>query len=401
MLKIQYITNSEHQIKAFECSSFSSPKALDSYDVNIINMDYEELWTCERSNSLDFRHIAARNDFISLCDMINNSKKSVQILVLPSNLNILFDFRQNCSELKNEIPFLRSCIYQYFHFSFLIGFESNKTVVGKTELSSDFYFKTGEAVTKAKDTEKATTIRIGQNVYATFIQLNTQEDINNFINLLGLFQEVESDYPDWLYGLSFDDDDKIKESIKQNEESIKSCEKAIAEGNMKLEENMSYKAMLVESGTKLVEIVFKTLNEMLDIDFSEFEDKKREDFLFKNNGITYIGEIKGVNDGIGNAHISQVDNHKSLYEDYLQSKNLPLETIKKVLIINDQRKKPINEREDIHQNQITKAKKENVLIIRTIDLLKLLELKRKNIIKKEEIFNILETQNSNIQLPKN
>ncbi len=82
----------------------------------------------------------------------------------------------------------------------------------------------------------------------------------------------------------------------------------------------------------------------------------------------------------------------------MQAEGKPNETIKKILIINDQRKKPILDREEIHQNQITKATKENVLIVRTSDLLNILDLFRKGKLTRDEIFEAFENQKGHIQL---
>ena len=77
-----------------------------------------------------------------------------------------------------------------------------------------------------------------------------------------------------------------------------------------------------------------------------------------------------------------------MYEDKLQEENRE-ENLKKLLIINHQRNIDISSRESIHINQINKAKKENVLIIETITLLKIYESFKNNTITREVLLKTL------------
>ena len=405
MKEIQFLSINKANYNEFDCHTIKSPLALDSFKINLIDLNDYEIFNCGRSNYIAADKIKSKQDLKNLEDMIANSSKSVQIVMLPDNIEIYYgsDYGQyeHSSELKNELNFLSSFLYQYLFAPSRIelGFEPNITKLNNNSLvNSDFYFKSRDLIyiTKAENTNKPTTIKLDNNIYLTFLQLDTLDKICDFLFHLKLI-EKSSDYPEWLYAHIFDNDEQLNKNIEDCNAKIENLKLEIDATKLQLEQNLYYKSMLIETGDKLVEIVFNTLQEILGVDLSHFVDEKKEDVLFKKDSITYIGEIKGINGGIGNSHISQVDNHKSLYEDKLQEEGAQEESIKKLLIINDQRSKPLNEREPIHQNQINKANKEDVLIIRTSDLLNILEKYRQSKLDREEIFKKLATQTGQIQ----
>ena len=148
-------------------------------------------------------------------------------------------------------------------------------------------------------------------------------------------------------------------------------------------ENNYYKSILISSGDELVKTVFDILGKILNYNFDDFTDIKKEDFIFEYNNMLFIGEIKGVNENVKNKHISQLDNHLDDLE-YDEEKFTP----KKLLIINHQRKSPLAERAEVDPKQIDKAIRDDVLIIETITLLKLYEKFLNDEITKEEVYAI-------------
>ena len=103
---------------------------------------------------------------------------------------------------------------------------------------------------------------------------------------------------------------------------------------------------------------------------SEFQDEKKEDFLIKLDGVTFIGEIKGITSNVKSEHVSQLDVHFQGYQDNLQENNC-VENVKALLIINPFRNKRPIEREPIHEIQENLAKRNGSLIITTDNLLKM------------------------------
>lgn len=160
--------------------------------------------------------------------------------------------------------------------------------------------------------------------------------------------------------------------IKENEEQISVLNQQIDTAKDKLAKNLYFKSVLYESGNNLVAVVFDMLQDIFNYNLSNFEDKKEEDFLIKLQDITFIGEIKGISTNVKLENITQADNHRSTRIDMLESKNATA-NIKTVLIINTFRNKPLSDRETIHERQIYEAKKRNILIVFTKDLLALYE----------------------------
>lgn len=131
---------------------------------------------------------------------------------------------------------------------------------------------------------------------------------------------------------------------------------------------MHYKSILYTNSDELVSVAFEIVEDLFDISLKEFKDEKKEDFNFKKDGITYIGEIKGVTNNVKNEHISQIDEHYSKYLDILQEE-CRTEDIRKILIMNYKRIRDINDRNEIHIMQDEMVRKRYTLIIDTKSLL--------------------------------
>ena len=149
---------------------------------------------------------------------------------------------------------------------------------------------------------------------------------------------------------------------------------------------------MYETGDELAKVVMKILDDLLDNDSSKFVDEKKEDFLIKKDNITFVGEIKGISQAISNKNVSQLDVHVQNYFDKINEMNIT-ENIKGLLIINHQRNKKISERNEVHQNQIDLAKRNNALIIETNVLLKLYEKYLKKKINTEDVIKLLSEKN--------
>ena len=150
-----------------------------------------------------------------------------------------------------------------------------------------------------------------------------------------------------------------------------------------MRKNLEYKSILYSTGDKLVKIVLEILDELLDNDSSTFIDERREDFLIKKDDITFIGEIKGISQSVANKNVAQLDNHVQEYMDKLELEKKE-ENVKGLLIINHQRKMPLEKRQKIHENQLRIATRNGALIIETQTLLDLYDKFKKQEITKEE-----------------
>lgn len=131
------------------------------------------------------------------------------------------------------------------------------------------------------------------------------------------------------------------------------------------------------------------LDELLDYDSSEFVDEGKEDFLIKKEDVTFIGEIKGVSSAVANKNVSQLDVHVQSYLDEIQQEGKE-EKVKGLLIINHQRNKSLEERQEVHEHQINLATRNGSLIIETVMLLKIYEKYKLGELTKEECKKIFQ-----------
>ena len=178
--------------------------------------------------------------------------------------------------------------------------------------------------------------------------------------------------PEWIQNIEFYNDKQLKEDKNSNNEKIQKLKDKNIILEEQLNKNLEYKSILYTNGDELVKVVLEILDEILEYDSSEFGDEKREDFLIKKEDITFIGEIKGLTSSVKNENVSQLDVHVQSYLDELQQEGTE-EKVKGLLIINHQRNKPIEERQEVHEHQIKLATRNESLIIETTTLLKLYE----------------------------
>lgn len=399
-MKIQFLSLKLSDYKSMKCSLLSNPDTFDSFDINIIDLSTYELWKCKDTS---LRKTVFRQDLNNLRNIIRNLKHKNVILLLPQDGDIYYNYGYDYSSkkhtylesarLKNSLSYLNDNLKE-IGVDFLrgFGFENNKISLDNQDVCSSFFFNEDiqiDVLQKAIDSEKAVTVNY-YGIICTFLDLKNEEKLFAFLNDLHLIRD--DNIPEWITEYNFFDDNTLKNDIEQQISIINEANKIIKNNSSKLNENNYYKMILYVNDGDLVTRVFKILDEMLGTNLTDnFVDKKQEDFLIKNNGTTFIGEIKGVSTNVRNEHISQVDNHLSIYEDKLQEEGRT-ETLKKLLIINHQRNVDIVSREPIHINQINKAKKENTLIIETITLLKLFSKYKNRDIDANYIFKIFEKE---------
>jgi hypothetical protein len=150
-----------------------------------------------------------------------------------------------------------------------------------------------------------------------------------------------------------------------------------------------YKRILLLSGDYLVEAVEDVLLNGFGLKYVSVDEFKEDlKILDEDNEPIIFCEIKGVNAGVKREFINQADSHR-------ERANLP-SVFPSLLIINTAIKKARNITEkdqDVAGEQIIHAKKMNVLILRTLDLLRLLSLFLGNQLSKTDILKLL-TENS-------
>lgn len=400
MEKIQIITYQVGELNNYktiaDVNSFNKPNSLDNYDINIIDLSHKDMWI-NPDTSKPNAAITLKDDFLSIKTMVENSVKSKILVCLPQNANFIcsqYD-RRYPYELKNILPIFINILKNLIPIEDIkIFYENNKTKVYDNYVESAFGFlnTTYTEITKSTS-DKITTIGKDKLIITSMKLINNSNSslVLDYLKMIGLMQE-KSEIPEWVRKYNFYDDEKQMQKIENAKEQIKKEKEKIDKANTVLERNLHYKSILYTNSDELVSVVFEIVEDLFDISLKEFKDEKKEDFNFKKDGITYIGEIKGVTSNVKNEHISQLDEHYSKYLDILQEEGRT-EDIRKILIINYERTRDINERNEIHIMQDEMAKKRDTLIIDTKSLLELYELSLNN---KDNKTNIIDYINNTI-----
>lgn len=384
-MKIQVIgkeTTAERNDK-FTVTTLQAPKSLDEFDVNVIDLSEQRLWRHRGDSTSSIDQI---RDFASIRAMVERKTKSKVIFLLPQNSGFSY-FSTSSSfsrpEFQRSIPLkdtIRSVrekilpsIFPPNFLPFELVYENTTTSIAGKPYDAAFFFDTNAPIlTKSDCSDKITTIKLTDNdVYATTLNISADNDkLVSFLEFLFSSKKVEC-APEWFQEITFFDDEKQKALIAEKQIIIENAENSIKEANDKLIQNNKYKSILYSNGDELVSVVFDILEQLLECDLSEFEDKRKEDFLIKTDRYTLIGEIKGVTSNVRSDNVAQIDNH---YYSYLDDHSeADKSQIHQILIINPLRKQRPDEREPVHINQIQLAERNGCLIIETNTLLRLFE----------------------------
>lgn len=376
---IRFSTNAETITDGIVYSPLTKPRALDDFDINIIDLSVIGMWRYPKSSN--FGLTSSNADLLTIRKMVDSKRRAIVIYVMPQNISYYHytnnPHSQTVTPIKNNLP--------DFHASTIssaipknsemvpIVFENTRTTLKGFEYEADFYLPADHDIITASDhSEKPTTIKISPETYATTLDVTkTSAALKHFIHSLFVKQNHE-DAPSWISDINFNDDEAQASIIKQSNADIEAAKAKIFAAEAKLKENARYKSILYTNGDELVDVVFDILEKLLNYDLSQFEDKKKEDFLVKTTACTFIGEIKGVTSNVKFEHISQVELHYRSYLDTLEE-NGKTETVKQLLIMNPFRTKPLSSRDPVHTSQIELATRNGCLIIETKTLLRLFE----------------------------
>lgn len=283
-----------------------------------------------------------------------------------------------------------------------IAYERTNTKINDNTVSADFNFTNVgmtefKPVTYSSNSNKITTIK-KEKIFLTTLNISKEEkNIINFINLYCKKDTEKENIPEWVYNIRFYNDEQLIEDKNINNEKIKKLEEKNIKLDEQLKKNLEYKSILYTTGDELVKVVSEILDELLEYDSGEFIDEGKEDFLIKKDDVTFVGEIKGISSAVQNKNVSQLEVHIQNYFDKLNEEGKD-ELIKGLLIINHQRNKDINERQEVHEHQKKLAEKYGSAIIETHTLLKMYEMYKRGDLSKEECKKILKEKIGLIEL---
>lgn len=389
-------------------SDFAKPKTLDSFDINIIDLQDEFVWV-NKGNTL--QNINIDKDLQSIKVLLQESNKAYNIVTLPQNYTFRYNMSlDNYTQKRSLKDMITSFLYIYNNYllptafnkvfnikkSFGLIYENSFTKCSENDYNSAFSIKINdikdfEILTKANDSNKPTTILYCEGIIVTALELfSKNKGLKDFLMEIGLDKQ-KTEEPSWVKGLNYFDDQQQNSLIQNNNKKIEELQQQNMQANEKLAQNSYYKSILYESGVNLVKVVFDILSKMLDYDLSNFEDKKEEDILIKLDDLTIVGEIKGIKGNVTSENVSQTIRHKSIREDNNEKEGL-VENVKGILIVNAFRFKSLQEREKVQAKQINEAQKNDVLIILSQDLLKLFEDYLNKKVTKDKIVDAFKNQ---------
>ena len=381
-MKIQLITfNKKEQITSLNTvvkSFFSDSISFSEFDLNIISLQDKDIWKVkEKSVGL----VSCKNDLLTLNQQIKNTDRPT-IVFLPQNYTYYYDrlssgkyyYNEPLKDVIDEVCYstINNCILDGVNLHhFELFFENSKTIISNTEVNATFSISSnGKGLTFSKASNNKTTIQLSKNCFLSSLNLS-ELNIDDYLNEIGLVKE-SIDIPEWVKDYSFFDDNVLQKALDQKEKQLALVEESIKEIKQKIDSNLRYKSILVDTGDGLVKTCFEMLQEILECDLSKYVDEKKADFIIKKESITFVGEIKGISSNVKRGNISQVQRHCADYQDKLDEDE-KTENVKGLLIITYQREKALNDREPIHVNVIEDAKKNDILIVTTDEFLKLFE----------------------------
>lgn len=388
-------------------SDFKSPKAFDDFELNILDLGFDDLWCYEKSAVGGIDMI---KDLKHYNNIINNSDSSKILVIIPQNILYRYEYYNskyyNKEYLKNMLDVVEQLfLNNIYSYAFQLEFETTYTSFERTKVKADFHFDINcfndeEIIAVSDNSKKLTTIKVKDNLYYTTLDVMCSKDaLEKFIDRLKIDEDERENIPEWVKSINILDDLVIKEEVNNIDNKIKNLEYVKKVHLQKLNENNRIKSILYQTDKSLQNMVIQILNEMLDYEDNAFVDKMEEDYKIKKENITFIIETKGLLRNIKGEDVSKTSNHVEIYLDELEEKNIT-ENVKGIYIVATQRNKKIEEREETPDRQVKLAKRNNILIIRTELLLKIFEDFRNKKINTEEIIKLFSEQSGELKYNK-
>ncbi|MBT6045594.1 MAG: hypothetical protein HOG49_02120 [Candidatus Scalindua sp.] len=212
---------------------------------------------------------------------------------------------------------------------------------------------------------------------------NSEEVINEYFTLLAegitsTQNKIHQDIPEWVDQFVFTEETELIKKRDDLESKIFNIDGHI--GRIR-----NYKAILVLTGEELVAKVTNVFENGFGLSVDPVDELKEDIKLLDNDDKPFcLCEIKGTNKGVKRDHINQTDSHRD--------RSGYIDTFPAILIINTHIRSSrtiLEKDQDVAEEQVKQAKKMGVLILRTLDLLKLLSLMYDKKINLKEIINLI------------
>ena len=372
-MKVQLITNTPYKGNVTRISPYSNIDTLDSYDFNVVDLSCQDVW---KQNSPTMGGSNYLNDLLAIFGNIKLSSKSLNIIVLPKNLYFRYYYSSISNNytkkalLRDNKSLITSILYKLVPPTFVLEYMPNKTTIANKIVESDFFFNDipngSKYILKSIDSEKIVSCCY-ENIMLTCLNIVDGNCVQEYINTF--FASNSAKIPDWINTISFNKDEEIIKAIEDKNSSIERIQEEISVLQEKQKKNLYFKSILFLNDKELVERIYKILYLLFGVDLSAFEDQMLDDFNYELDGVTYVGEIKGITSNLKNMHLSELENNKQIFLE----KQDKIDDAKGLLIVNHQRNTELSKRIPIDQKQINYAKRYGLLIVETITLLEVLD----------------------------
>ncbi|AQW82885.1 hypothetical protein [Campylobacter pinnipediorum] len=380
-MNIQVLTNNNITIKydenkKYTINNLDKHQSFNEFDFNVIDLDNSEIWLYDdKQKTL----CVTVNFFTILPNILHNTKNKV-LLILPQNQKVT-NYKYD-TEVKDTLKDIENYINGAIKINTKIEYDRSKTIINKREFSSDFvmknyYNQNVDVILKSLGgNDVLIRHKSNNNIFITTLKID-KNNISEIIDFLQCsFNKSES--PVWIKDIELFNDKSLILKKEELENNIKSIQQNI-------DKNNAIRSILYSTGDELVVTIIDILHDIFSVD-KNFNDVKKEDFRFEFKDFTFMIEIKGIKDNVSNKNIAQC---KKFVSDLISSnENINPSNTKGILIINSQRDKSPLDRDNIHEQQISYAKRENILTITTFEFLKLYDTYKKNKIDANKCFEI-------------
>ncbi|MDO4874723.1 MAG: hypothetical protein Q3967_01405 [Campylobacter sp.] len=350
--------------KNFCISKISEPRSFDEFDYNIVDFNDGQLWKFDKNKSicLDIKGFARL-----LSKILQETKKSNTLIIMPQNITTgeiggdgwtISTYNIKISSIIQYFPDSLSPMIRNFP---TIRYEKSVTKIDDDIFLSDFVFDESIYRSLKKSNGGKDVILDIEGIYVTTLDIKDNNEVGVMLDFI-LSQYHKSIAPEWISNIEYFSN---RSYLSEKDEVLKQLDVLEKE----ISKNNKIKSILYSTGDELVGVVKEILVDIFKLTDSHFTDVKKEDFRFEFEDVNFMVEIKGINTNIKNSNIAQCKKHVAdlIAEDDTKSPG----NVKGLLIVNPQRDIEPGKREPIHANQISYAKSEGILIITTLELLKL------------------------------
>lgn len=341
--------------------------SFDEFDINVIDLNSPNLWSF---NHEDKKCNKAIYCIKTLKEIMDNSKKSISIILMPANTKVSVlrsgGLTTQTTLIKDIIKQINDGLFELTLSDARLRYEISTTTIDERTFYSNFVFEdVGCETIKWSNGDKNTIAKHNERLYSTTLLIkSTTNDLEILISFI-LSRFKKSDVPDCFNSLEYFDD----AALKNKRGELLDMYQQIENIDRRINKNNRSKSILYSTGDELVDVVKQILVDIFKLPYSNFIDVKKEDFRFECGDINFIVEIKGINTNVKNNNIAQC---KKFVTDLIaEDDTMSPDSVKGLLIINPQREIEPNKRDPIHANQINYAIREGILIITTLELLKL------------------------------